>query len=234
MVFQSFHLFGLLTAIESIMKPQLDLLGRNRQEAYDRGIELLKRVGLGHAALRYPNQMSGGQQQRVAIARALAMDPEIILFDEPTSALDPAMIGEVVAVIRDLAQAGKTMMIVTHEMNLARSISNRVFYMDQGEIYEEGTPEQIFTNPRRELTRRFIHRLKVLEIRIEQSSCDLPDAYSEIARYCSKNQIPPKTALRIQQVFEELVQQILIMELGKRQISFTAADLLHGRIFRSG
>ena len=210
MVFQSFNLFGHLTAIENVMKPQIDLLSRSRQEAYDRGIQLLRRVGLARQALKYPDEMSGGQKQRVAIARALAMDPEIILFDEPTSALDPAMIGEVEAVIRDLARDGKTMMIVTHEMNFARSIANRVFYMDNGEIYEEGTPEQIFTNPQKELTKRFIHKLKVLEIEIEESSFDIPGAYSRIAEYCSRNQIPKKTAFRIQLVFEELVQQILL------------------------
>jgi polar amino acid transport system ATP-binding protein len=148
------------------------------------------------------------------------MDPEIILFDEPTSALDPGMIGEVEAVIRNLARAGKTMVIVTHEMRFARTISNRVFYMDNGEIYEEGTPEQIFTNPQKELTRRFINRLKVLEIEIKDSSCDLPGLFSEIDRYCTKNQIQPKTALRIRLVFEELVQQILISELRKQQIYF--------------
>lgn len=220
MVFQSFNLFGHLTAIENIMKPQMDLLGRSKQEAYDRAIELLRKVGLVQASLHYPDELSGGQKQRIAIARALAMDPEIILFDEPTSALDPAMIGEVQAVIRDLARAGKTMMIVTHEMNFARSISNRVFYMDNGEIYEEGTPEQIFTNPQKELTRRFIYKLKVLEIEIEDASFDVPGAYSEIALYCSKNQIPPKTGLRIQLIFEELVQQILIPKLKETQIRF--------------
>jgi len=220
MVFQSFNLFGHLTAIENIMKPQIDLLKRSRQDAYDRSMELLRRVGLVHAALKYPDEMSGGQKQRVAIARALAMDPKIILFDEPTSALDPAMISEVQAVIRDLARAGKTMIIVTHEMNFARSISNRVFYLDNGEIYEEGTPEQIFTNPQKELTRRFIYKLKVLEIEIEDSSCDIPGIYSQIADYCSRNQIPPKTALRMQLVFEELVQQILMQELAEKHIRF--------------
>ena len=222
MVFQSFNLFGHLTALENIMKPQMDLLGRSKQGAYDRSIELLKRVGLAQAALQYPDELSGGQKQRIAIARALAMDPEIILFDEPTSALDPAMIGEVEAVIRDLARAGKTMMIVTHEMNFARSIATRVFYMDNGEIYEDGTPEQIFENPRKELTRRFIHRIKVLEIEIDHSSSDLPGACSEIAFYCVRNRVPPKTEMRIQLVFEELVQQLLITELGKQRIRFQA------------
>ena len=220
MVFQSFNLFGHLTAIENIMKPQMDLLGRSKQEAYDRAVELLRRVGLVQSALKYPDELSGGQKQRVAIARALCMDPEIILFDEPTSALDPAMIGEVQAVIRDLARAGKTMMIVTHEMSFARSISNRVFYMDQGEIYEDGTPEQVFLHPQRELTRRFIYKLKVLEIEIEEASFDVPGAYSQIADYCTRNQIPPKTAMRIRLVFEELVQQILFPRPGEISLRF--------------
>ena len=220
MVFQSFNLFGHLTALENIMKPQMDLLSRSKQEAYDRSIGLLGRVGLTGAALQYPDELSGGQKQRVAIARALAMDPEIILFDEPTSALDPTMIGEVEAVIRDLARDGKTMMIVTHEMNFARNIANRVFYMDDGEIYEDGTPEQIFDNPRRELTRRFIRRIKVLEI--DDSSRDFPGACSRIAHYCARNRIPPKTEMRIQLVFEELVHQLLMTELGKREIRFQA------------
>ncbi len=220
MVFQSFNLFGHLTAIENIMKPQMDLCGRSKQEAYDISQELLKRVGLVSSALRYPDELSGGQKQRIAIARTLAMDPEVILFDEPTSALDPSMIGEVEAVIRDLARAGKTMMIVTHEMNFARSISTRVLYMDNGEIYEEGTPEQIFMHPEKELTRSFIYQLKVLEINIDHSSFDLPGASGEIAYYGRKNQIPPKTVMHIQLVFEEMVQQILILELGKKRITF--------------
>ena len=150
MVFQSFHLFSHLSVIENLMLAPIDLLGQSRQEAYDKGLELLKTVGLGDKAKSYPDQLSGGQKQRVAIARTLAMGPEIILFDEPTSALDPAMVGEVQAVIRELSRSGKTMMIVTHEMEFARSICNRVFYMDEGGIYEEGPPEQVFQNPVRE------------------------------------------------------------------------------------
>ena len=221
MVFQSFNLFGHLTAIENIMLPQVDLLDSTRQEAYDRGMELLRRVGLARIALKYPDEMSGGQKQRVAIARALGMDPEIILFDEPTSALDPAMVGEVEAVIRDLAAEGKTMMIVTHEMRFARAIANRVFYMDNGEIYEEGTPDEIFLHPKRELTRRFVRNLKVLEIEIGDSVFDFPGAYSSVTAYCRRNQIPPKTELKIQLVFEELVQQILIPELPDPKVRFT-------------
>ena len=155
MVFQSFNLFGHLTVIENLMLAQIDILKRSKQEAYDKGIELLKRVGLSGRENQYPDELSGGQKQRVAIARTLAMDPDVILLDEPTSALDPTMVGEVQAVIRDLAKTGKTMMIVTHEMSFARAICNRVFYVDEGGIYEDGTPEQIFDHPEKELTRRF-------------------------------------------------------------------------------
>ena len=123
-------------------------------------MRLLRKVGLVEKALNYPDELSGGQKQRIAIARTLAMNPEIILFDEPTSALDPTMVGEVESVIRELATTGKTLLIVTHEMAFARAICSRVFYMDEGGIYEEGTPEEIFDNPKRENTRRFVRRLK--------------------------------------------------------------------------
>ena len=160
-------------------------------------------------ALNYPDELSGGQKQRIAIARTLAMDPDVILLDEPTSALDPTMVGEVQAVIRDLAKTGKTMMIVTHEMNFAKAISNRVFYMDEGGIYEDGTPEQIFDHPRRENTRRFVRRLKVLELNIESRDYDFLGMAGEIVTWCSKNQITPKLANRIQLVFEETMQLLM-------------------------
>ena len=138
MVFQSFHLFSHLSVVENLMLAPIDLLGLSRQAAYDRGLELLKMIGLGDKARNYPEELSGGQKQRVAIARTLAMEPEIILFDEPTSALDPTMVGEVQAVIRELSRSGKTMMIVTHEMEFARSICNRVFYMMRAEFMRKG------------------------------------------------------------------------------------------------
>ena len=221
MIFQSFNLFGHLTAIENIMRPQIDVLGRSPQEAYDRGMELLKRVGLAHAALKYPDEESGGQRQRIAIARALAMDPEVILFDEPTSALDPRNVGEVQSVIRDLADEGKTMMIVTHDLGFARSVANRVFYMDQGVIYEEGTPEEIFDSPAKELTRRFIYKLAVLEIPVDGPDSDFSGAFGQITEYCDRNRIPRRMALRIQLAFEELVNQILLPELEDPEIRFT-------------
>ena len=209
MVFQSFNLFGHKTVIENIMLAPMDLLGKSKQEAYDTGMRLLRTVGLAEKALNYPDELSGGQKQRIAIARTLAMDPDVILLDEPTSALDPTMVGEVQAVIRDLAKTGKTMMIVTHEMNFARAISNRVFYMDEGGIYEDGTPEQIFEHPRRENTRRFVRRLKVLELAIESRDYDFLGMAGEIMAYCGKNQIAQKLSNRVQLTFEEAVQMIL-------------------------
>ena len=221
MVFQSFNLFGHLTVIENLMLAPMDILKKSRQEAYDTGVALLKRVGLAGRELQYPEQLSGGQQQRVAIARTLAMDPDVILLDEPTSALDPTMVGEVQAVIRDLAQTGKTMLIVTHEMQFARAICNRVFYMDQGGIYEDGPPEQVFDAPKRDRTRQFIRRLKVLELSVDSPDYDFIGAGAEIDRYSQSNMIPARVKYRIRLAFEELVQQLLRPVLEERPLSVT-------------
>ena len=209
MVFQSFNLFGHKTVIENIMMAPMDLLGRSKQEAYDNGMRLLRTVGLAEKAMNYPDELSGGQKQRIAIARTLAMDPEVILLDEPTSALDPTMVGEVQAVIRELAKTGKTMLIVTHEMNFARAISNRIFFMDEGGIYEDGTPEQIFDHPQRENTRRFVRRLKVLELTIGSRDYDFLGMASQIQTYCTRNQITPKLTDYIQLTFEETMQLLV-------------------------
>ena len=208
MVFQSFNLFGHLTVIENIMLAPMDLMGKSKQAAYDEGMRLLRTVGLAEKALNYPDELSGGQKQRIAIARALAMDPEVILFDEPTSALDPTMVGEVEAVIRELSKTEKTLLIVTHEMRFARAISNRVFYMDESGIYEEGAPEQIFDNPQRERTRWFVRQLKVLELNIESRDYDFLGMEGEIAAYCNKNQIPAMLVNRLQLAFEESTQML--------------------------
>lgn len=214
MVFQSFNLFPHMTVIENIMKAPVELLGKSRQEAYDRGIELLRSVGLADQASRFPDELSGGQRQRVAIARTLAMEPEIILFDEPTSALDPTMVGEVLAVIRSLAKQGLTMLIVTHEMKFAKDVSNRVFYMDQGGIYEDGTPEQIFEHPKRERTRQFIKRLKLLEEIIETKDFDFIGINSRLEEFGRKHMMEQKTILGCQTVFEEMFVQTLLPKLG--------------------
>jgi len=228
MVFQSFNLFGHLTVIENLMLAQMDILKRTKQEAYDAGIAQLRRVGLAGRELQYPDELSGGQKQRVAIARTLTMDPDVILLDEPTSALDPTMVGEVQSVIRDLAGTGKTMMIVTHEMNFARAICNRVFFMDQGGICEDGTPDQVFDHPRNELTRRFISRLKVLEFMVDSREYDFIGAGSEIDRYCLAGDIPPRVKYRIRLAFEELLQQMLLPVLDRTpvrvSVEYSAGD----------
>lgn len=226
MVFQSFNLFGHLTVIENLMIAPMDLLGMSKQEAYDQGMRLLRSVGLAEKALNYPDELSGGQMQRVSIARTLAMDPDIILFDEPTNSLDPANAREVQLVIRDLAKSGKTMMIVTHEMNFARVVSNRIFFMDEGIIYEEGTPSQIFDQPAKENTRRFLHALKVLVLDITGPDYDFIGTVSAITDFCRHNQIPMRLGRRIELVFEEFVQQMLMPVLSSphaRVIVETAA-----------
>jgi polar amino acid transport system ATP-binding protein len=156
MVFQQFNLFPHMTAKKNVMFAPVDLKLMNKKEAEEKAIELLNRVGLSDKADAYPWQLSGGQQQRVAIARSLAMNPDVMLFDEPTSALDPEMIGEVLQVIKELAVGGMTMIIVTHEMKFARDISDRVIFMDDGIILEEGSPGVVFQNPREERTRQFL------------------------------------------------------------------------------
>lgn len=157
MVFQQFNLFPHLTVLENIMMAPVDLKLMTKQEAKDTAMSLLERVGLAEKASAYPKQLSGGQQQRVAIARALAMKPDIMLFDEPTSALDPEMVGEVLQVMRELAEGGMTMVVVTHEMGFARDVADRVVFMSDGVIVEEGTPEEIFTNPKAQRTRDFLN-----------------------------------------------------------------------------
>lgn len=204
MVFQSFNLFSHMNVLENITYGPIRLLGLSREEAEKRAMELLRAVYLPDKAYAYPDELSGGQKQRIAIARTLAMEPEIILFDEPTSALDPTMVSEVLAVIRMLAQKGMTMMIVTHEMKFARDVSTRVFYMDQGVIYEEGTPEEIFDRPKKELTRRFIRRLKVLEKEIVSPGFDLPGFNAEIEAFGSRNTMSPRSVYAVEAVFEEM------------------------------
>ena len=213
MVFQHFNLFPHMTVIENIMSAPMDLLGKSKQEAYDKGIELLRKVGLADKALNYPDVMSGGQKQRVASARTLAMEPEIILFDEPTSALDPTMIGEVQAVIRDLAKQGTTMIIVTHEMKFAREICNRVFYMDQGGVYEDGPPEQIFDNPQKERTRQFIRHLKVLEYSITSKDFDFIGFNTQIEEFGRKHRVSQRTIYNIQSYIEEMCVQIILPQM---------------------
>lgn len=159
MVFQKFNLFPHKTALENITLAPITVRGLSQEEAVSRAYQLLDRVGLRHKADVYPEQLSGGQQQRIAIARALAMRPKVMLFDEPTSALDPEMIQEVLDVMKNLAQEGMTMLVVTHEMGFAKEVAHRVLFMDEGEIIEEGTPEQLFSNPKNERTKQFLSKI---------------------------------------------------------------------------
>ena len=160
MVFQSFNLFNNMTVLENCIVGQVQVLKRGRAEAKDHAMLYLEKVGMTPYINAKPRQISGGQKQRVAIARALAMDPEVLLFDEPTSALDPEMVGEVLSVMRSLAQEGMTMLVVTHEMAFARDVSNHVVYMNQGVICEEGVPADIFGNPRKQETKDFLSRFR--------------------------------------------------------------------------
>ena len=159
MVFQQFNLFPHMSVLENIMMAPVTLKIKSKQEAEKKARELLERVGLSDKADYRPADLSGGQQQRVAIARALAMEPDIMLFDEPTSALDPEMVGEVLAVMKELAAEGMTMVVVTHEMGFARDVADRVFFIDQGVIMEEGTPEQVFGSPKNERTQSFLNKV---------------------------------------------------------------------------
>jgi polar amino acid transport system ATP-binding protein len=206
MVFQSFNLFAHLSVLENLTLGPIKLLGMSRDEAESKSMDLLRLVGLGEKAHSFPDELSGGQKQRVAIARCLAMEPEIVLFDEPTSALDPTMISEVLSVIRRLVKGGLTMAIVTHEMDFARDVSNRVLYMDEGLIYEEGTPEQIFENPLKEKTRAFIHRIRSYTGRVSSPDYDLYAMNAEIESFCEKQILPKKIRHDLLLLVEEVLQ----------------------------
>mgnify|MGYP004471344165 FL=1 len=160
MVFQSFNLFAHKTILDNVTIAPIDVLGKSKKEARAEAMELLKRVGVDSQAAKVPAQLSGGQQQRVAIARALAMHPKAILFDEPTSALDPEMIGEVLDVMTALAKDGMTMVVITHEMNFARRVADRILFMDNGSILEENTPEEFFTNPQTKRAQDFLNSIQ--------------------------------------------------------------------------
>ncbi len=160
MVFQSFNLFNNMTVLQNCMAGTTKVLKKDKKTAEETAMKYLTKVGMGEYINAKPHQLSGGQQQRVAIARALAMEPEMLLFDEPTSALDPQMVGEVLQVMRDLAQEGMTMVIVTHEMAFARDVSSRVVFMADGVVAEENTPEELFSNPQQESTKEFLSRFR--------------------------------------------------------------------------
>ncbi len=205
MVFQSFNLFHHLSVLDNLTIGPRRLKGMPTAEARAKAMELLRLVGLAEKADSQPDELSGGQKQRVAIARCLAMEPEIILFDEPTSALDPTMVREVLSVIRRLAKNGMTMAIVTHEMDFARDVSNRVLYMDEGIIYEQGPPEQIFEHPQKERTKAFVHRVRSFTCQVSSPDYDLYAIQAQIEAFCEKQILPREMRDNLLLVIEEVL-----------------------------
>ncbi len=225
MVFQQFNLFPHLTVIENITLAPRTLLKQSQEEAQKRALELLQMVGLSDKATALPQELSGGQQQRVAIARTLAMNPEIILFDEPTSALDPTMVNEVLSVIRSLSKTGITMMIVTHEMRFAKEVSTRIFYMDEGIIYEEGTPQEIFENPQKTKTKAFIHRINTQTISLSRDSFDLYHFQGEIDAFANRQLLDHKKRHALQSVLEELLAEIIFPQIPKFSLEIGISEV---------
>ncbi len=197
MVFQNFGLFSHVNVIDNITAGPVKLLGMQKKEAEEKALELLNTVGLLERARFMPRQLSGGQKQRVAIARCLAMSPEVILFDEPTSALDPTMVSEVMAVMRNLAKSGMTMLVVTHEMDFARDVSSRVMYIDEGGIYEEGSPAEIFRNPQKPKTQTFIYNIRSYQFEVTSIGFDFVEMISGVENFCFRSAIEKKTANKL-------------------------------------
>ncbi|MBN2061570.1 MAG: amino acid ABC transporter ATP-binding protein [Deltaproteobacteria bacterium] len=209
MVYQSFNLFSHKTVLENVILSPLHVLKLPLEQAVKEAMDYLEMVGIANRADFLPDQLSGGQKQRVAIARCLAMHPEAILFDEPTSALDPTMVDEVLSVIRKLVRKGLTCVIVTHEMNFTRKIASRVFYMDDKSIYESGTPDEIFDHPRREKTRTFINKLKVLIYESVLAEIDMYDVTRLVTEYCFKYDISQRETTIINLICEEYINNLM-------------------------
>ena len=209
MVFQSFNLFNHLSIMQNLCVGPVKLLGMNRTDAEQQGLRLLQMVGLANKADSMPDVLSGGQKQRVAIARCLAMKPEIILFDEPTSALDPTMVHEVLTVMKRLADDGMTMAIVTHEMDFARQVSSRVFFMYDGIVYEDNTPDVIFEHPTRPATQRFINRLRNLDFNIESKDYDFLSMEGQIRAFLANYQVGMPRIIQTLRLVQLLTDRLL-------------------------
>ncbi len=209
MVFQKFHLFSEMDVMDNLCLAPVRLKGMNRKEAETKAMDLLAQVGLANRAHAWPTVLSGGQQQRIAICRCLMMEPKVLLFDEPTSALDPTMVGEVLAVIRMLAKREMSMLIVTHEMNFAREVANRVLFFADGGIYEQGTPEQIFDAPQREKTIAFINKIKYFSYEITDRNFDLMQLQGGIQTFGEKYGLDTNRTYRLQICCEELIYEML-------------------------
>ena len=223
MVFQNFNLFGHLSVMDNLCVGQMKLLKIPRADAEKNAKELLETVGLSEKVNSYPDELSGGQKQRVAIARCLSMKPDIMLFDEPTSALDPTMVGEVTAVIKQLAGQDMTMVIVTHEMEFARNVSTRVMYMDEGGIYEEGTPGEIFDNPKRDKTKIFINRLKSFRYEMNSKDFDYIELSNNLINFCHSHYLSRKDTNNANLIIEELTMH-LISKSNLKNVSFSFPD----------
>ena len=209
MVFQKFHLFSEMDVMDNLCLAPMRLKGVSRQDAEKKAMDLLRQVGLASRAHAWPTVLSGGQQQRIAICRCLMMEPKVLLFDEPTSALDPTMVGEVLAVIRMLAKRELSMLIVTHEMNFAREVADRVLFFAEGDIYEQGTPAEIFDAPKREKTVAFINKIKYFAYEIDRRDFDLMQLQGGIQNFGEKYGLDKKHTYRLQLCCEELIYELL-------------------------
>lgn len=205
MVFQNFNLFSNKMIAENIMAAPVDILGKDKNEAFKEAKELLRTVGLSGKEYAFPDELSGGQKQRVAIARAIAMKPKVLLLDEPTSALDPTMVDEVLQVLRKLAKQGMTMLIVTHEMEFARDVSSRIFFMSEKGIYEEGTAEEIFEHPKKPLTQSFIYKTSIFSYPVVNKSFDIYQLQSKLAGFLRKEKVDEKYFDYVFLMLEELI-----------------------------
>ena len=210
MVYQSFNLFSHLSVLENIILAPMKVKKISKEEAISKAYELLKMVGMENRATHMPDQLSGGQKQRVAIARALAMEPEVMLFDEPTSALDPTMVDEVETVIKRLVDSGMTSIIVTHEMRFARNIASNILFLAEGGVYEEGSPDQIFDNPQKDLTRRFIYRSRMYEEALNKTDIDIYELCSRIRQYAIAYGLTRKQPKGIEYFCEELIYPLIM------------------------
>ena len=209
MVYQKFHLFSHMNVMDNLCLAPVRLLGMSRKDAEEKAMDLLRQVGLAPRAHDFPSVLSGGQQQRIAICRSLMMEPKVLLFDEPTSALDPTMVGEVLAVIRMLAKRSLTMLIVTHEMNFAREVADRVLFFAEKGIYEQGKPEEIFDAPKKPLTIAFINKIKHFSYAINRRDFDLMKFHGGIQTFGEKYGLKNNQIMRLQLCCEEMVMDMM-------------------------
>ena len=226
MVFQSFGLFRHLDVMGNLVAGSVRILKMPQEEAEARARQMLKTVGLAERARHFPHQLSGGQKQRVAIARCLAMSPEVILFDEPTSALDPTMVGEVMAVMRSLAKSGMTMLVVTHEMDFARDVSSRVLYLDENGIYEQGSPQAIFSSPQKPKTQAFIYNIRSYSYEVTSRDFDYVEMLGGIENFCFRHAIEKKAANKLQLMAEELLINIVTPKYGACSLRLNYSEKL--------